>query len=238
MYICIIKSSRWNTNLLKPVQIPLTTCENKGMTLALDVKEKSDRRTPLSVQDEVRPLTPRCDPSPAELSRSSSRSPSHCWGSPPVASCAPPLSASGARLQARDGPRHSCFCCAVCSTGLRTDCPACSAEPHDCRAPAPSPASWAQREISHHTTPSSSLLQRGHTSSSTSDTGFSDKRDPGAQNQSLGYICSNSQKYIVCVKIIDFSFMPKIIKILSKDHVPWRYFVHFLPYWYQNLIFD
>ncbi len=26
---------------------------------------------------------------------------------------------------------------------------------------------------------------------------------------SLGYICSNSQKYIEWVKIIDFSFMPK-----------------------------
>uniref|UniRef100_A0A673KRF5 Gap junction protein n=1 Tax=Sinocyclocheilus rhinocerous TaxID=307959 RepID=A0A673KRF5_9TELE len=38
--------------------------------------------------------------------------------------------------------------------------------------------------------------------------------------KSLGYICSNSQKYIVWVKIIDFSFMPKIIRILSKDHVP------------------
>ncbi len=31
-----------------------------------------------------------------------------------------------------------------------------------------------------------------------------------------GYIWSNSQKYIVWVKIIDFSFMPKIISILSK----------------------
>ncbi len=47
--------------------------------------------------------------------------------------------------------------------------------------------------------------------------------------KSLGYICSNSQKYIVWVKIIDFSFMPKIIRILSKAHVPWRYFVNFLP---------
>ncbi len=47
--------------------------------------------------------------------------------------------------------------------------------------------------------------------------------------KSLGYICSNSQKYIVWVKIIDFSFMPKIIRILSKDHVPLRYFVNFLP---------
>ncbi len=46
--------------------------------------------------------------------------------------------------------------------------------------------------------------------------------------KSLGYICSNSQKYIVWVKMIDFSFMPKIIRILSKDPVPWRYFVNFL----------
>ncbi len=38
--------------------------------------------------------------------------------------------------------------------------------------------------------------------------------------KSLGYICSNSQQYIVWVKIINFSFMPKIIRILSKDHVP------------------
>jgi len=42
-----------------------------------------------------------------------------------------------------------------------------------------------------------------------------------------GYICSNSQQYIAWIKIIDFSFMPKIIRILSKDHVPWRYFVNF-----------
>ncbi len=46
--------------------------------------------------------------------------------------------------------------------------------------------------------------------------------------KSLEYICSNSQKYIVWVKIIEFYFMPKIIRILSKDHVPWRYFVIFL----------
>ncbi len=32
--------------------------------------------------------------------------------------------------------------------------------------------------------------------------------------ESLGYICSNSQQYIVWVKIIDFSIMPKIIRIL------------------------
>ncbi len=40
--------------------------------------------------------------------------------------------------------------------------------------------------------------------------------DPGAQKQSevAGYICSNSQQ------MINFSFMPKIIRILSKDHVP------------------
>ncbi len=37
--------------------------------------------------------------------------------------------------------------------------------------------------------------------------------------KSLGYICSNIQQYIVWVKIIDFSFMPKIIRTLSKDHV-------------------
>ncbi len=42
------------------------------------------------------------------------------------------------------------------------------------------------------------------------------------------YICSYSQKYIVWVKIIYFSFIPKIIRTLSKYHVPWRYFVHFL----------
>ncbi len=36
--------------------------------------------------------------------------------------------------------------------------------------------------------------------------------------KSLGYICSKRQKYIVWVKIINFSFMPKIIRILSKDH--------------------
>ncbi len=38
--------------------------------------------------------------------------------------------------------------------------------------------------------------------------------------KSLGYIYSNSQKYIVWVKIIDFSFMPNIIRTLIKDHVP------------------
>ncbi len=37
--------------------------------------------------------------------------------------------------------------------------------------------------------------------------------------KSLGYIYSNSQKYIACVKIIHVSFMPKIIRTLTKDHV-------------------
>ncbi len=46
--------------------------------------------------------------------------------------------------------------------------------------------------------------------------------------KSLGYICSNSQKYMVWVKIIDFSFMPKIFSSVCKDHVPWRYFVDVL----------
>ncbi len=32
--------------------------------------------------------------------------------------------------------------------------------------------------------------------------------------KSLGYICSNSQKYIVWIKMIIFSFMPEIIKLL------------------------
>ncbi len=37
---------------------------------------------------------------------------------------------------------------------------------------------------------------------------------PWTTNQLHVYICNNSQKYIVWVKIIDFSFMPKIIRIL------------------------
>ncbi len=37
--------------------------------------------------------------------------------------------------------------------------------------------------------------------------------------KSLGYICSNSQKSTEWVKMIK-NVMPKIIKILSKDHVP------------------
>ncbi len=44
--------------------------------------------------------------------------------------------------------------------------------------------------------------------------------DPGAQNIiAHGYICSNSQQYTVWVEIIVFSFMPKINRLLSKDHV-------------------
>ncbi len=34
---------------------------------------------------------------------------------------------------------------------------------------------------------------------------------------------SKSQKYNVWVKVLDFSFMPKIITIVVKDRVPWRY---------------
>ncbi len=38
--------------------------------------------------------------------------------------------------------------------------------------------------------------------------------------KSLGYIYSNSQNYIVWVKIVDFPFMPKIIRTLRKIHIP------------------
>ncbi len=38
--------------------------------------------------------------------------------------------------------------------------------------------------------------------------------------QSLGCICSNSQKYIVWVKIINVSFVPKIIRILRSCILP------------------
>ncbi len=41
--------------------------------------------------------------------------------------------------------------------------------------------------------------------------------DHKTSHKSLGYICSNSQKYTVWVKIIDFSFMTKLIRTLSKD---------------------
>ncbi len=40
---------------------------------------------------------------------------------------------------------------------------------------------------------------------------------------------SNSQQYTVWVKMISFSFMPKIIWTISKDHVQWRGFVNVLP---------
>ncbi len=46
--------------------------------------------------------------------------------------------------------------------------------------------------------------------------------------KSLRYIYSNSQKYTAWVKIIDFYFMPKTIRRLSKDHAPWRCFANFL----------
>ncbi len=64
---------------------------------------------------------------------------------------------------------------------------------------------------------------------------WSHKCDPGPQNQSK---VARSQEHIVWVKIIDFSFMPKIIRILSKDHVPWRYLVNFLQLIHQTLICD
>ncbi len=51
--------------------------------------------------------------------------------------------------------------------------------------------------------------------------------DHKTSHKSHGFICSNSQKYIAWVKIIDFSFMPKIIRILSKDHVPLKIFCKF-----------
>ncbi len=47
--------------------------------------------------------------------------------------------------------------------------------------------------------------------------------------KSLGYIWSNCQKYIVWVKIIDLTFKPKIIRILSTNLVSRRYLIHFLP---------
>ncbi len=45
--------------------------------------------------------------------------------------------------------------------------------------------------------------------------------------KSLVYIYSNNQKYIVWVKIIDFSFMPKIIRILSKRSCSMKIFCKF-----------
>ncbi len=44
--------------------------------------------------------------------------------------------------------------------------------------------------------------------------------------KSLGYVCSNSQKYTVWVKIIDFSFMPKIIRTLSKECIIYINIIH------------
>ncbi len=41
--------------------------------------------------------------------------------------------------------------------------------------------------------------------------------DPGQQKTVISYMYSNSQQYIVWVKVIDFSFMPKTIR--KKDHV-------------------
>ncbi len=61
--------------------------------------------------------------------------------------------------------------------------------------------------------------------------------DHKTSHKSHGYICSNTQQYLVWVKIVDFSFMPKIINILTKDHFPWRYLVNFLQI-YQDLILD
>ncbi len=52
--------------------------------------------------------------------------------------------------------------------------------------------------------------------------------DPGARKQHK-YICSNIKQYIVWVKIIHFSVMPKIIRILRSCSMMWIY---------QNLIFD
>ncbi len=48
--------------------------------------------------------------------------------------------------------------------------------------------------------------------------------------KSLGYICSNSQNYMVWVKIIDFSFMPKIIRQLRLVRLVSLCPVFFLPH--------
>ncbi len=50
----------------------------------------------------------------------------------------------------------------------------------------------------------------------------------------LGYIFNNSKKMHSFSGILDAFdnksfFMPKIIRILSKDHIPLIYLVHFLP---------
>ncbi len=51
--------------------------------------------------------------------------------------------------------------------------------------------------------------------------------EPGPQKQSCSRVYL--QQFIVWVKIIEFSFMSKIIRILIKDNVPWRYLVNVLP---------
>ncbi len=56
--------------------------------------------------------------------------------------------------------------------------------------------------------------------------------------KSLGYICSNSQKYILWVKMIDLTFMPKIIRILSKYHVTWANLIYSAFRWSINLNFQ
>ncbi len=38
--------------------------------------------------------------------------------------------------------------------------------------------------------------------------------DHKTRHKSLGYICTNSQKYILWVKMIDFSFMPQLKKLM------------------------
>ncbi len=55
--------------------------------------------------------------------------------------------------------------------------------------------------------------------------------------KSLGYICSNSQNRLYESKWSIFLLCQKKIRILSKDHVPWRYFVNFLLLIYSNFIF-
>ncbi len=44
-----------------------------------------------------------------------------------------------------------------------------------------------------------------------------------------GIFVAIAQKYIVCVKMIDFTFMPKIIRILSNAFAPWKYLANVLP---------
>ncbi len=51
--------------------------------------------------------------------------------------------------------------------------------------------------------------------------------EPGPQKQSCSRVYL--QPIHCMVKIIEFSFMSKIIRILIKDNVPWRYLVNVLP---------